>query len=489
MSVIQRIPSTGPAPEIGIVHLGLGAFHRAHQAVYLQRSLARHGGGDWGLCSANLRSNRTLVDQLRKQEGRYHVAEYRDREQVVLREIAVLREVLYVGDGGDELALLLQRMAAPQTRIVTLTVTEKGYYLSPTTGQLRVEDPAIAHDIAHPHTPRTAPGIVLEALRRRHAEGIAAFTVLCCDNMPDNGQRTRQAVSALAAAQDPQLAKWIDQHVAFPSCMVDRIVPAMDAAAFTRLEQQLDCQDRAAVVCESFSQWVIEDHFPLGRPDWEEEGVQMVRDVRPFETMKLRMLNGSHSLLAYLGVLAGHESVFEAIGDADLARFIHRYMAEEAAPTLDMPEGIDLARYARELCARFANDSLQHRLRQIAMDGSQKLPQRWLLGAQQLLDEDRSIACTALGIAAWIDYCAQPSGETTPVIDDPLSATFADLAARLQGAQLVDAFLDLSEVFPTVLSDRSQFRDAVQQAYAALGRDGLRSILNTFPEHPAQEGN
>jgi fructuronate reductase len=489
MSVIQRISSAGPAPEIGIVPLGLGAIHRAHQAVYLQRNLARHGGGDWGLCSANLRSNRALVDQLRKQDGRYHVAEYRDREQVVLREIAVLREVLYVGDGGDELALLLQRMAAPQTRIVTLTVTEKGYYLSPTTGQLRVEDPAIAHDIAHPQAPRTAPGIVLEALRRRHAEGIAAFTVLCCDNMPDNGQRTRQAVSALAAAQDPQLAKWIDEHVAFPGCMVDRIVPAMDAAAFTRLNQQLDCQDRAAVVCESFSQWVIEDHFPLGRPDWEEEGVQMVRDVRPFETMKLRMLNGSHSLLAYIGLLAGHESVFEAIGDADLGRFIHRYMAEEAAPTLDMPEGIDLSMYARELCARFANDSLQHRLRQIAMDGSQKLPQRWLLGAQRLLDEGRSIACTALGVAAWIHYCGHPSpGSTTPIIDDPLSVTFADLAARLQGAQLVDAFLDLGEIFPAALSDRSQFRDAVQHAYGALGRDGIRSILKTFPEHDTQEG-
>jgi fructuronate reductase len=205
--------------------------------------------------------------------------------------------------------------------------------------------------------------------------------------------------------------------------------------------------------------------------------------------MKLRMLNGSHSLLAYIGLLAGHESVFEAIGDADLARFIHRYMAEEAAPTLDMPQGIDLSLYARELCARFGNDSLQHRLRQIAMDGSQKLPQRWLLGAQQLLDDGRSIACTALGVAAWIHYCGHRApGSTAPVIDDPLSATFADLAARLEGAQLVDAFLDLGEVFPAALSDRSHFREAVQHAYSALGRDGIRSSLKTFPEHDTQEG-
>lgn len=485
MPVVKRVPSTRPASEIGIVHLGLGAFHRAHQAVYLQRHLNRHGESDWGLCSANLRSNRTLVDQLRAQDGRYHVAEYRDREQVTLREIGVVREALYVGEGGHDLELLLQRMAAPQTRIVTLTVTEKGYCLSPASGQLRVEDPAIAHDIAYPQTPRTAPGIVLEALRRRRAAGMAPFTVLCCDNMPDNGLRTRQAVSALAALQDEGLMQWVNEHVAFPGCMVDRIVPAMDDESFTRLEQQLDCHDRAAVICERFSQWVIEDHFPLGRPDWEVEGVQMVDDVRPFETMKLRMLNGSHSLLAYVGLLAGHASVCEAINDADLARVIERYMLQEAAPTLNMPAGADLVRYAHDLKVRFANDSLHHRLRQIAMDGSQKLPQRLLLGAQQLLDNGRGIACTALAIAAWIRYCTQPlpSG-SAQAIDDPLSATFADLAGRFEGASLVDAFLDLDEVFPTALSTHAAFRDAVHDAYGALVRDGIRRLLHNLAVPP-----
>lgn len=484
MPIVNRVPATGTAsaPEavIGIVHLGLGAFHRAHQAVYLQRHLNRHGQSDWGLCSANLRSNRAVVDLLREQDGRYHIAEYSDREQVTLREIAVLREALYAGEGGNELELLLQRMAAPQTRIVTLTVTEKGYCLSPSTGQLRLEDPTIAHDIAHPQTPRSAPGIVLEALRRRRAAGIPAFTVLCCDNMPDNGQRTRQAVRGLAAEQEQELAQWINQHVAFPSCMVDRIVPAMTAESFSRLEQQLDCHDPAAIVCESFSQWVIEDNFPLGRPDWEVEGVQMVDDVQPFETMKLRMLNGSHSLLAYVGVLAGHESVFEAVNDPRLAGLIEHYMTHEAAPTLNMPAGIDLALYARDLKARFANDSLQHRLRQIAMDGSQKLPQRWLLGAQQLLDNGRDISSSALGIAAWIRYCTQP---TAQVIDDPLNATFADLAGRYEGASLVDAFLELDEVFPTELSKRAAFRDAVHQAYASLTGDGINSVLQRFAAH------
>lgn len=482
MPVIQPVPAVAAAAEIGIVHLGLGAFHRAHQAVYLQRHHNRHGEGPWGLCSANLRSNRTLVEQLREQQCRYSVAEYRDREQVTLREITVLREALYAGDGGAELEQLLQRMADPQTRIVTLTVTEKGYCLSPATGQLRLQDPGVIHDLAHPQAPRTAPGIVLEALRRRFQAGIPAFTVLCCDNMPDNGQRTRQAVMGLAV-KGSELALWIGQHVAFPGCMVDRIVPAMDAQAFSDL-QQLGCQDPAAVVCESFSQWVIEDHFPLGRPDWEEEGVQMVADVRPFETMKLRLLNGSHSLLAYIGLLAGHESVFEAISDADLALFIRRYMAEEATPTLDMPPGIDVAGYARDLCARFANDSLQHRLRQIAMDGSQKLPQRWLQGARQLLDAGRSIDCIALGVAAWIRYCTEPlPGREAQVIDDPLNATFADIAGRFDGTLRVDAFLDLEQVFPAALSARPAFRDAVQRAYSALERTGMGKHLKTFAAH------
>ena len=484
MPVVQRVPSVAAEAEVGIVHLGLGAFHRAHQAVYVQRHLNRHGHSAWGVCSANLRSNRALVEQLREQHNRYAVAEYQDREQVTLRDITVVREALFVGDGGQELEQLLQRMADPNTRIVTLTVTEKGYYLSPASGQLQLQAPAIIHDLEHPKTPRTAPGIVLEALRRRYEAGIPAFTVLCCDNMPDNGQRTRQAVSGLAAAHNRELAQWIEQQVAFPGCMVDRIVPAMDAQAFTRLAQELDCHDPAAVVCERFSQWVIEDHFPQGRPDWEVEGVQMVADVRPFETMKLRMLNGSHSLMAYIGLLAGHESVFEAISDPDLLRFIRRYMNEEAAPTLDMPIGIDVSGYARDLCARFANDSLQHRLRQIAMDGSQKLPQRWLQGARQLLDAGQPIDCIALGVAAWIHYCTQPvAGGVMHSVDDPLSATFADLAGRFDGAARVDAFLDLEQVFPVELSSRGAFREAVQRAYSALQHTGMPNHLKTFAAH------
>lgn len=474
MSDFERIPSRYPAPAIGIVHLGLGAFHRAHQAVYLERNLARHGGGAWGLCSANLRSGRALVETLSAQEGRYHVAEYRNRRERVLREIGVLREVLYAGDGGAGREALLARLADPGVRIVTLTVTEKGYCLSPASGALRRDDPGIVHDLAEPRAPRTAPGLLVEGLRRRRAAGIAPFTVLCCDNMPDNGQRTRQAVVSLAEAQDAGLAAWIATEVAFPCSMVDRIVPAMDEAAFALL-RDLGCDDPAAVVGEAFSQWVVEDRFPQGRPDWEHEGVQMVADVRPFETMKLRLLNGSHSLLAYVGSLAGHGTVAEAMADERLAALVHRYMSREAAPTLDMPEGVDLPGYAQALVARFRNDALQHRLRQIAMDGSQKLPQRWLLGARQLLEQGGDPACTALGVAAWIHY-GEGEGEA---LDDPLRAT---LAALPTGAARVDAVLALAEVFPPDLAAHPVFRAAVQRAHARIAAAGIEAAIADLTE-------
>ncbi|MDU4055415.1 MAG: mannitol dehydrogenase family protein [Pseudomonas oryzihabitans] len=474
MSDFERIPSRYPAPAIGIVHLGLGAFHRAHQAVYLERNLARHGGGAWGLCSANLRSGRALVETLSAQEGRYHVAEYRNRREGVLREIGVLREVLYAGDGGAGREALLARLADPGVRIVTLTVTEKGYCLSPASGALRRDDPGIVHDLTEPRAPRTAPGLLVEGLRRRRAAGIAPFTVLCCDNMPDNGQRTRQAVVSLAEAQDAGLAAWIATEVAFPCSMVDRIVPAMDEAAFARL-RDLGFDDPAAVVGEAFSQWVVEDRFPQGRPDWEHEGVQMVADVRPFETMKLRLLNGSHSLLAYVGSLAGHGTVAEAMADERLAALVHRYMSREAAPTLDMPEGVDLPGYAQALVARFRNDALQHRLRQIAMDGSQKLPQRWLLGARQLLEQGGDPACTALGVAAWIHY-GEGEGEA---LDDPLRAT---LAALPTGAARVDAVLALAEVFPPDLAAHPVFHAAVQSAHARIATAGIEAAIADLTE-------
>jgi len=473
-----QIPSEHAPATVGIVHLGLGAFHRAHQAVYLERNLTRHGGGPWGIASANIRSNRHLVELMRERDQRYHVAEYADSETLTLREITAIRETYYAGPGGEDLEALLTRMSEPAVRIVTLTVTEKGYHLDPADGRLLLDAEPIRHDIASPTRPQSAPGMLVEALARRLAAGTPAFTVLCCDNMPDNGKRTRRAVVELARRRDPALAAWIADAVAFPSSMVDRIVPAMSETDFERL-RALDVDDPAAVTCEAFSQWVIEDDFPKGRPDWEHDGVQMVADVAPFESMKLRMLNGSHSLLAYLGVLAGIETVADAICRAEFVGLLRRYMRDEAAPTLNMPEGTDLGAYADILLARFANDSLHHRLQQIAMDGSQKLPQRWLAGARARLDAGGNIDCTALGVAAWIRYTAGSNlqGVRHPV-DDPLAETFAALhASHGEPEPLIAAFLALDSVFDQSLANDPRFERAVLGAYRTLDGQGVVAAL------------
>lgn len=483
---MTQFPSADIAGKIGIVHLGLGAFHRAHQAVYLERYRQRSGDVAWGVSSANLRSNVALVDGLREAGHRYHVAEYADSEHVTLREIGTIEETLFTGRENDsasqwgrDLEALLTRMTDEAVRIVSLTVTEKGYFLSPAEGNLLRDDPQVAADIANPSAPRTAPGLLVEALARRRAVGIAPFTVLSCDNMPDNGKRTRTAVVQLAACRDAELAEWIESEVAFPCSMVDRIVPAMTDADFERLAE-LGVDDPNAVVCEAFSQWVIEDDFPLGRPAWEAEGIEMVADVAPFETMKLRMLNGSHSLLAYLGALQGIETVFDAVSRDDLVALLHRYMLTEAAPTLAMPKGTDLGAYAEQLLARFANDSLRHRLQQIAMDGSQKLPQRWLHGALARLDAGAEVPCTALGVAAWIRYTAGRDlhGVRYPV-DDPLASTFASLHETHGDhiERLVTAFMEVEAVFPRSLASHETFVEAVVAAYGRLTSHGLSDTL------------
>lgn len=481
---LQRINASLKSGQIAIVHLGLGAFHRAHQAVYLERYRQRSGDGEWGVCSANLRASIGLVDGLSAAGHRYHVAEYADSESITLREIGVIEESLFSGrdsshSWGRDRERLLARMASAETRIVTLTVTEKGYFLNPASVELKVDDSMIIGDIASPQQPRTAPGLLVEALARRHKAGIAPFTVLSCDNMPDNGKRTRQAVVQLAEQRDESLASWIASEVAFPCSMVDRIVPAMSDADFERLAA-LGVSDSNAVVCEAFTQWVVEDNFPQGRPNWEVEGVEMVADVAPFETMKLRMLNGSHSLLAYLGALAGIETVYEGINNAELRALLRRYMLEEAAPTLEMPEGIDLDAYADSLLARFANDSLRHRLQQIAMDGSQKLPQRWLSGALQRSTAGLSSPYVALGMAAWIRYTLGEDLQGNRYsVDDPLAKRFSGLhhTHGADASALVAAFLAMDDVVPSALAADKAFAQSVLTAYLTLTQDGLNAAL------------
>ena len=424
MPSIRRIDSVYSPESVGtgIVHIGLGAFHRAHQACYVERWLNANRGGPWGICAANIRSNRQIVEQLVAQQGRYHVVAFADRDDIEITEVRSIRQALFA---GDDKSALLASLASAETRIVSLTVTEKAYCLSAATGELDLDNNDIQHDLSNNESPRTVPGVLAASLRLRRERSLPPFTVLCCDNMPENGVRTRQAVSTLAAQCDGALADWIRSEVPFPSTMVDRIVPAVTEPMRLEMNELIGAPDPAAVTCEAFSQWVIEDRFANGRPDWETVGVEMVSDVAPFETMKLRMLNGAHSLLAYVGLLGGKHTVNEAIADPLLHTLVQEYFAE-TEPSLAPTPGTTPAQYAARLLERFANNALEHQLAQIAMDGSQKLPQRWLQSASLNLASGRSIRTIAIGIAAWLAHVRGHNDHGQRwLVDDPLASRLA----------------------------------------------------------------
>lgn len=454
----------------GIVHLGLGAFHRAHQAVATEAALDA-GARDWGIVAASLRSPGTR-DALAPQDGLYTVAT-RESDDESLRVIGALRG-LHVAP--EDPAALLAVMADPRIRIASLTVTEKGYCHDPATGALDEAHPDIRHDLASPGAPRSAPGFLVEALARRRAAGIAPFTVLCCDNLPHNGATVRGVVTRLATLRDRGLGDWIGGEVAFPSTMVDRIVPATTEEDRARVAAALGMEDAWPVVGERFFQWVIEDRFPTGRPDWALGGASFAADVAPFELMKLRMLNGAHSALAYLGCLAGHGTVAEASGDPVLAGYLRGFW-EEVAPTVPAPPGVELQDYASSLLARFRNHALRHRTAQIAMDGSQKLPQRLLGPVRDRLAQGRGIAHLALAVAAWIRCLGGVDEAGAPIeLRDPLAAT---LRAALDGAgedpaRRVAAVLGVEAVFGAELPRDPRFAAAVTAAYARILRQGAR---------------
>jgi fructuronate reductase len=422
----------------GIVHLGLGAFHRAHQAVMTDAVLA---GGDtrWGITAASLRSPATR-DALAPQDGLYTL----DQRGVDDRQ-SVIGSITRILVAPEDPAALVAAMAHPHTHVVSLTVTEKAYCRDPASGALDAADPAIRHDLANPQAPRSVFGFLAASLARRRAEGLAPFTVLCCDNLPANGQTVRRLLTRFATLQDRDLGAWLEDALTCPDTMVDRIVPATTDADRARVAARLGLDDAWPVIAEPFSQWVIEDRFTGPRPAWESAGATLVADVAPFETMKLRLLNGSHSALAYLGSLAGHETVADAMADPGLAAFIPRLM-QATAPTLAMPAGTDLTAYQAALLERFRNPALRHRTLQIAMDGSQKLPQRLLAPMAELLAAGRPITCHAMAVAAWMRHI----GTTTP--QDPMVETLMRLAAEAgpEPQRLVPALLGVRAIFGTL---------------------------------------
>lgn len=461
------------AVSTGIVHLGVGAFHRAHQAVYVDDLLAL-GHTDWAICGASLRSPDTS-EALDPQDGLYTLA-VRSGAGTDLRVIGSLRGLL-VGVRDPE--ALIAAMADPKVRIVTLTVTEKGYCHDPATGRLDEAHRDIVADLATPERPRSVPGFLVEALRRRRAAGAAPFTVLCCDNLPANGRTVARVVHRFAELRDADLAAFIAAEVAFPCTMVDRIVPATTDADRADVARALGVEDAWPVMAEPFSQWVIEDRFPAGRPPFEAVGAQMVEDVVPFEHMKLRLLNGAHSTLAYLGYLAGHETISDTMSDPAFARLVERLQDEEVLPTVHVP-GVDLPAYTRALRERFSNPALRHRTWQIAMDGSQKLPQRLLETIRDRLAAGASIDLLALGVAGWMRYVTGRDEKGGAIdVRDPHAARLRALAddAGLDAERLVDALMGVREVFGPDLPADPRLRAALVRALSALLKDGAAATV------------
>jgi fructuronate reductase len=470
-----RRPAFDPAAlSTGIVHLGIGAFARAHLACYTQPLLATDP--TWGIRGISLRSPDTR-DALAPQDCLYTRAE-RDGTGERLEIMAALTGL----DVGPTAAL--PHLIAPTTRIVTLTVTEKGYHRD-ATGSLDESHPHIQADLTTPDAPATVPALLVAALRARRAAGIAPFTVLSCDNLPANGDTTRRVLTRFADLIDPALGRHIANDVAFPNCMVDRIVPATTAADRARVDAALNLHDAWPVIHEPFAQWVIEDNFPQSRPAWETTGAELVTDVRPYEDMKLRLLNGSHSTIAYIGQLAGWQTVAGAIAQPALAAHIAALMTE-IATTLLLPASTDLASYRAALLTRFANPALQHRTAQIAMDGSQKLPQRLFAPALDRLSAGRPAPRIALGVAAWLRFLQGRADDGTALdLNDPQAARLRDAArAAATPTALRDAIFRMTDIVPPDLARNETFGRDVLAAFDLLATQGANATLHYWNDLP-----
>lgn len=461
-------------PNIGIVHLGLGNFFRAHQALYTEEAMLA-AGGDWGVCGVTLRDNASLLEALVPQGGLYSVLQRDGAGQHILIAQA-LHEVLAA---PSQPQALLQRLIDPDTRIVSITVTEKGYCYDPETGGLDFRHPLVLHDLENPDFPSSLPGWLVAGLKHRRDN---PFTVLSCDNLAHNGKVLRRVVVDFARALDPALADWIAEAVKFPCTMVDRITPATTDAEREEVAARLECRDAWPVPCETFRQWVIEDDFSLGRPAWELAGAMLVEDVTPYELAKLRMLNGTHSTIAYLSMLAGFQTVDEAIAHDGLRLLIHNMMTDEIAPALTIPASFDCLAYRGQLLERYANPALKHRTAQIAMDGSLKLPPRLLGTVAERLRAGQSFRRHALAIAAWMRFllCRNDAGEAFDV-SDPIAPRLTALAAESGGdnARLMGSILAVNDVFPPELAEHPAFRAELSAALDAL-KQGSRHAIDQY---------
>lgn len=462
----------------GIVHLGIGAFHRAHQAFYTEAVLNKFGG-DWGIVGSSLRSA-SVRDQLVPQDCLYTLVE-RSGDGEKLQIIGAVLDTLV---GPENPAALVAQMAASSIKIVSLTITEKGYCHDPATGNLNPAHPDIIHDLEHLDRPVSAIGFLVAALKQRFDQQQKAFTLLSCDNLPNNGEVLEKVVTQFAAKISPEFSAWIKTNATFPCTMIDRIVPATTDDDRRDIEGRLGVRDEGMVVCEPFTQWVVEDKFADGRPEWDKVGVLLVEDVRVFEKIKLRLLNGAHSTMAYTGYLSGFQYISEVMEQPAFVNLVKTYMAREAGETVVAPAGFDIEAYKQQLRERFSNKALKHRTWQIAMDGSQKLPQRLLETLREQLAGNGHIDILCLGVAAWIRYVSGVDEKGAAIeVSDPLAKELRAACDAHQGnpAGMVKAVVGIQKVFGTDLIDQARFVQTTTQWLERFYSKGvLASVQDAF---------
>ena len=480
-AVLPDLPTNviGPAYDRravaqGMMHIGVGGFHRAHQAVYVDDAMRETGARGWGICGVGLLSNdRGMRDALVPQDCLYAVVERGPGADDRARVIGALTGFLFAPDNAE---LVLEKMASPEIRIVSLTITEGGYYLDPKSGDSRLDHPDIVHDVMTPGAPRTAFGYMAEALDRRRRAGLGPFSVVSCDNVQSNGDVTRRLLLAVAERRDPVLRDWIAENGAFPNSMVDRITPGTtdDDRALVRRTYGID--DAWPVVTEPFRQWVIEDAFCGGRPAWETVGVQMTADVHPYEMMKIRLLNASHTAMAYLGLLAGFVYVHEIMADDLFRRFVIDFMDEEVTPVLQDVPGIDLAAYKTSLVERFSNPAVKDQVLRICMDGSSKFPKFILPTVAEQLQRGGPTRRLSLAIAGWCRAMAGTDDQGVQVdVFDPMADV---LSARARAAGTDPrGFLAVREVFGEDLPRCEGFVEQVADALQSLHDHGARKTV------------
>jgi mannitol 2-dehydrogenase len=460
----------------GVVHFGVGGFHRAHQAMYHDRLLSEGTASDWGICGVGVMpADRRMKQVLKAQDGLYTLVLKHSDGTYEPRVIGSIVEYLYAPDDPEA---VIEKMAAPTTRIVSLTITEGGYNINDVTGEFDASNEDVVRDLAPGAVPRTVFGLIIEALRRRWKRGLAPFTVMSCDNLQDNGYRSRRAFTAFARLRDPELGDWVEREARFPNSMVDRITPVTTDADRAEVRERFGIEDQWPVVCEPYTQWVLEDAFTAGRPPYEQVGVQVVDRVEPYELMKLRLLNGSHQAMAYFGYLCGYRLVHEAAQDPAFQAFLLGYMDKEATPTLAPVPGVDLDGYKYNLIERFSNPQIRDTIARLCAESSDRIP-KWLLPVvREQLAVGGEIRRSAAVVASWARYAegVDEAGQPIEVVDR-LRDSLMQLARRQR--EDPDVFIANREIFGDLI-DKKPFVSAYRSALASLHERGARATLESL---------